>query len=87
MGLSVRSETIWQVGLLFLRQNEARSGAWAMGTLLPNASLMAVAGLFGLNLTVMTTAAAIVESVAAAMAGAALYKEGARSARWTVAGA
>ena len=40
-----------------------------MGTLLPNASLMAVAGLFPLNLTVMTTAAAIVESVAAALAG------------------
>lgn len=62
-------------------------GAWAMGTLLPNASLMAVAGLFPLNLTVMTTAAAIVESVAAALAGAALYKEGARSARSTAAGA
>jgi hypothetical protein len=58
-----------------------------MGTLLPNASLMAVAGLFPLNLTVMTTAAAIVESVAAALAGAALYKEGARSARSTAAGA
>ena len=62
-------------------------GAWAMGTLLPNASLMAVAGLFPLNLTVMTTAAAIVESAAAALAGAALYKEGARSARSTAAGA
>ena len=56
-------------------------GAWAIGVLLPNASLMAVAGLFPLNLTVMTTAAAIVESVAAALAGAALYKEGASSAR------
>jgi hypothetical protein len=53
-------------------------GAWAMGTLLPNASLMAVAGLFPPSLTV---AAAIVESVAAALAGAALYKEGASSAR------
>ena len=61
-------------------------GAWAMGTLLPNASLMAVAGLFPPNLTVMTTAAAIVESVAAALAGAALYKkEGASSARSTAA--
>jgi hypothetical protein len=55
-----------------------------MGTLLPNASLMAV-GLFPPNLTVMTTAAAIVESVAAALAAAALYKEGASSARSTAA--
>jgi hypothetical protein len=62
-------------------------GAWAIGVLLPNASLMAVAGLFPLNLTAMTTAAAIVESVAAALAVAALYKEGARSARSTAAGA
>ena len=62
-------------------------GAWAMGTLLPNASLMAVAGLFPPNLTLMTTAAAIVESVAAALAGAALYKEGASLARSTAAGA
>ena len=55
--------------------------AWAIGTLLPNASLMAVAGLFPLNLTVMTTVAAIVESVAAALAGAALYKESADASR------
>jgi hypothetical protein len=60
---------------------DAGLGAWAIGTLLPNASLMGVAGLFPPNLTAMTTAAAIVESVAAALAGAALYKEGASSAR------
>jgi hypothetical protein len=56
-------------------------GAWAIGVLLPNASLMGAAGLFPSNLTAMTTAAAIVETVAAALAGAALYKEGASSAR------
>jgi hypothetical protein len=56
-------------------------GAWAIGALLPNASLMSVAGLFPSNLTVMTTAAAIVESVVAALAGAALYKEGTGSAQ------
>jgi hypothetical protein len=56
-------------------------GAWAMGILLPNASLMVVAGLFPRRLAAMTTAAAIIESVAAALAGAALYKEGASSAR------
>ena len=56
-------------------------GAWAIGTLLPNASLMGVAGLFPPSLTAMTTAAAIVESVAAALAGAALYREAASSAR------
>jgi len=56
-------------------------GAWAMGTLLPNTSLMVVAGLFPRRLAAVTTAAAIIESVAAALAGAALYKEGASSAR------
>jgi hypothetical protein len=49
--------------------------AWAIGALLPNVSLMGVAGLFPSNLTAMTTAAAIAESVIAALAGAALYKE------------
>ena len=34
--------------------------AWAIGVLLPNAGFMGVAGLFPSNLTVMTTAAAIV---------------------------
>jgi xanthosine utilization system XapX-like protein len=60
--------------------------AWAIGALLPNASLMSVAGLFPSNLTVMTTAAAIVESVVAALAGAALYKEGTGSAQSKAAG-
>jgi hypothetical protein len=49
---------------------------WAAGTLLPNAGMWA-AGLFPTSLTVMTTAAGIVELVVAALAGAALYKEGA----------
>jgi len=53
--------------------------AWAIGALLPNVSLMGVAGLFPSNLTAMTTAGAIVESVVAALTGAALYKEGAGS--------
>ena len=49
--------------------------AWAIGALLPNVSLMGVSGLFPSNLTALTTAAAIIESVVAALAGAALYKE------------
>jgi hypothetical protein len=49
--------------------------AWALGTFLPNASLMGVAGLFPSSLTAMTTAAGIIETVVAALAGAALYKE------------
>jgi hypothetical protein len=52
---------------------------WAIGTLLPNASLMGAAGRLPLNLTIMTTVAAIVELVVAALAGAALYKEGTSS--------
>lgn len=55
--------------------------AWAIGALLPNTSLMGIQGLFPANLTVMTTAAAIVESVVAALAGAALYKESAEAGR------
>ena len=37
---------------------------------------MGVGGLFPSNLTVVTTAAALVETVVATLAGAALYKEG-----------
>ena len=55
--------------------------AWIAGVLLPNAVFMAVTGLYPTNLTVMTTAGGIVEWVAAALAGAALYKEGAESVR------
>jgi hypothetical protein len=52
---------------------------WIAGTLLPNAALMGVTGLFPANLTGMTTAAGIVEAVIAALAGCALYKESAAS--------
>ena len=51
-----------------------------MGVLLPNAGFMWVTGFFPTNLTVMTTAAGIIELVVAALAGAALYKENAQSA-------
>jgi hypothetical protein len=54
---------------------------WVAGVLLPNAIFMWAAGLFPANLTVMTTAAGIVELVVAALVGAALYKEGAESVR------
>ena len=54
---------------------------WVAGVLLPNAGFMGVAGLFPASLTVMTTAAGIVEFVVAALAGAALYKEDADSVR------
>jgi hypothetical protein len=48
---------------------------WAIGVLLPNISLMGIGGLYPLDLTLETTAAGIIESVAAALAGAALYQE------------
>ena len=48
---------------------------WVAGVLLPNAGFMGAAGLFSTNLTLMTTLAGIVEWIAAALAGAALYKE------------
>jgi hypothetical protein len=55
--------------------------AWAIGVLLPNVALMAVTGLYPTSLTTATTTAAIVESVAGALAGAALYREAAGEAR------
>jgi hypothetical protein len=51
---------------------------WFIGTLLPNLTFMWVAGLFSKHLTVYTTAGALVEVVAGAIAGAALYKESAK---------
>lgn len=48
---------------------------WFIGTLLPNASFMYAMKLFGGRVTLLTTLGAIVEVVAAAIAGAALYKE------------
>jgi hypothetical protein len=48
---------------------------WVAGFLLPNLGFMGVNGLFATNLTILTTAAAIVECLVAAMAGAAVYKE------------
>jgi hypothetical protein len=49
---------------------------WIIGTLLPNAAFMSATGLFGRRLTAYTTAGALIEVVAGAIAGAALYKEG-----------
>jgi hypothetical protein len=54
---------------------------WVAGVLLPNAAFMGVTGLFPSDLTTMTTLAGAVEWTAAILAGAALYKEGAESAR------
>jgi hypothetical protein len=48
---------------------------WIAGVLVPNVSFMGVAGLFPHQLMVMTTAGGLVEVVAGAIAGAALYKE------------
>jgi len=54
---------------------------WIAGVLLPNAAFMSMLGLFPTDLTVMTTAGGIVEAVVAALAGAALYQEGAEAMR------
>ncbi len=50
---------------------------WVAGFLLPNIGFMGVNGLFTTNLAILTTAAAVVECVLAAVAGAAVYKEAA----------
>ena len=48
---------------------------WFLGTLVPNASFMYVAGLFTKHLTLYTTLGGFVEVVVGTIAGAALYKE------------
>ncbi|MGA3081331.1 MAG: hypothetical protein ABSD44_08115 [Terracidiphilus sp.] len=48
---------------------------WVVGSLLPNLGFMWIGGLFSRHLTAYTTAGALVETVAGAIAGAALYKE------------
>jgi hypothetical protein len=48
---------------------------WVVGSLLPNLSFMWFGGLFSGRLMIMTTLGAVVEIVAGAIAGAALYKE------------
>jgi hypothetical protein len=48
---------------------------WILGTLVPNASFMYVAGLFSKHLTLYTTLGGLVEVVVGTIAGAALYKE------------
>ncbi len=48
---------------------------WVVGSLIPNVSFMLVVGLFSHRLAAYTTAGALVEIVAGALAGATLYKE------------
>ncbi len=48
---------------------------WVAASLLPNASLMWVPGLFNNHLTLYTTLGALVELVVGTIAGAALYRE------------
>jgi hypothetical protein len=54
---------------------------WVAATLVPNVSMMGIMGLFPNDLTIMTTVAGIIEAVAAALAGAAVYKEAADTAQ------
>jgi len=48
---------------------------WVAASLLPNASLMWVTGLFNNHLTLYTTAGALIEIVVGTVAGAAVYRE------------
>jgi hypothetical protein len=50
---------------------------WVIGYLIPNLGFMWVPHLFTYHLTAYTTAGNLVETIAAALAGAALYKESA----------
>jgi len=48
---------------------------WIIGTLIPNASFMYIAGLFSRHLTLYTTIGGLFEVVAGTIAGTFLYKE------------
>jgi hypothetical protein len=48
---------------------------WVIGSLIPNLGFMWISDLFSKHLTAFTTAGNLVEIVAGAVAGAALYKE------------
>ena len=88
IGLGYGIFVVWLYAMIRLRYGAGPKTAvwaglavWAAGVLLPNGAFMGAAGLFPVGLTVMTTAAGIVEFVAAALAGAALYNESAESVR------
>ena len=49
--------------------------SWVGGLLIPNVALLGVTGLFPPNLVALTTLGALIEWVAGALAGAALYKD------------
>jgi predicted anti-sigma-YlaC factor YlaD len=48
---------------------------WFIGVLIPNTGFMVVAHIFGKHLALYTTSGGLVETLAGALAGAALYKE------------
>jgi predicted anti-sigma-YlaC factor YlaD len=48
---------------------------WFIGVLIPNTGFMVVAHIFGKHLALYTTTGGLVETLAGALAGAALYKE------------
>jgi hypothetical protein len=54
---------------------KAAVGFWIIGYLIPNLGFMWIPHLFSHHLAAMTTAGNLVETIAAALAGAALYKE------------
>jgi hypothetical protein len=87
IGLASGIFTVWLYAAIRPRYGAGPKAAvcagvaiWAIGFLLPNVALMGVTGLFPADLTLLTTAGGIVESVAGALAGAALYKESADAA-------
>jgi hypothetical protein len=86
IGLAYGIFAIWLYAALRARYGAGPKAAvtaglavWVAGVLLPNAGFMGVTGFFPMNLTIMTTAAGIVEWVAGTLAGAALYKDAAPS--------
>jgi len=54
---------------------QAAVAVWVIGTLLPNLGFMWIPHLFSHHLTAYTTAGGVVEVLAGALAGAALYSE------------
>ena len=87
LGLASGVFTIWLYAAIRPRYGAgpktavfAGVAAWFAGALLPNVAFMSVVGLYAADLTTMTTIGGLVGSIAGALAGAALYQEGAAAA-------
>lgn len=93
IGLALGIFTIWLYAAIRPRYGAGPRAAicagvavWVAGTLLPNIAIMGVGNLFPMNVVALSTLGGLVELVAGALTGAALYQEAAPLGRTMAAG-